>query len=148
MRISDWSSDVCSSDLYFLSRNNVRTKSWGFFGEAYWNVTDNVKVTAGLRLTRDSKRAVLYPSQLLLGGGGTSGGSVSGGYPADPPLVQRWTKPTGRLVIDWKPDWSFTDDSLVYASASRGYKGGGANPARPGISDVNRSEEHTSALQS
>src|SRR3546814_17898113 len=97
MRISDWSSDVCSSDLaqdgssngayrydlcgpdvttgdcvyidpnpidsldeqghnYFLSRNYVRTKSWGFFGEAYWNVTDNVKVTAGLRLTRYSKR--------------------------------------------------------------------------------------------
>src|SRR3546814_14425026 len=100
MRISDWSSDVCSSDLYFLSRNNVRTKSWGFFGEAYWNVTDNVKVTAGLRLTRASKRAVLYPSQLLLGGGGTSGGSVSGGYPADPPLVQRWPKPTGRLVLE------------------------------------------------
>jgi outer membrane receptor protein involved in Fe transport len=124
---------------YFRSRNNVRTKSWGFFGEGYWNVTDNVKVTAGLRLTRDSKRAVLYPSQLLLGGGfnGTSGGSVSGGYPANPPLAQRWTKPTGRLVIDWKPDWSFTDDSLVYASASRGYKGGGANPARPGIDDAN-----------
>lgn len=122
---------------YFRSRNNVRTKSWGFFGEGYWNVTDNVKVTAGLRLTRDSKRAVLYPSQLLLGGGGTSGGSVSGGYPANAPLVQRWTKPTGRLVIDWKPDWAFSDDSLVYASASRGYKGGGANPARPGISDVN-----------
>ncbi|MGL3823442.1 TonB-dependent receptor domain-containing protein [Sphingopyxis sp. R3-92] len=124
---------------YFRSRNDVRTKSWGFFGEAYWDVAENVKVTAGLRLTRDSKSAVLYPSQLLLGGGvtGASGGTVSGGYKANDPLAQRWTKPTGRLVIDWKPDWSFTDDSLVYASASRGYKGGGANPARPGISDVN-----------
>jgi outer membrane receptor protein involved in Fe transport len=124
---------------YFRSRNDVRTKSLGLFGEAYWEVADNVKVTAGLRLTRDNKRAILYPSQLLLGGGvtGGSGGSVSGGYPANPPLVQRWTKPTGRLVVDWKPDWSFTDDSLVYVSASRGYKGGGANPARPGISDIN-----------
>jgi len=124
---------------YFRSRNDVRTKSLGLFGEAYWEVADNVKVTAGLRLTRDYKRAILYPSQLLLGGGvtGGSGGSVSGGYPANRPLVQRWTKPTGRLVIDWKPDWSFTDDSLVYASVSRGYKGGGANPARPGISDLN-----------
>jgi len=124
---------------YFRSWNDVRTKSLGLFGEAYWEVADNVKVTAGLRLTRDNKRAILYPSQLLLGGGvtGGSGGSVSGGYPANPPLVQRWTKPTGRLVIDWKPDWSFTDDSLVYVSASRGYKGGGANPARPGISDIN-----------
>jgi outer membrane receptor protein involved in Fe transport len=125
---------------YFRSRNNVRTKSWGFFGEGYWNVADNVKITAGLRLTRDSKSAVLYPSQLLLGGGGpfgTSGGQISGGYTANEPLDQRWSKPTGRLVVDWKPDWSFTDDSLVYASASRGYKGGGANPARPGINRGN-----------
>ena len=124
---------------YFRSRNDVRTKSWGLFGEAYLDVADNVKVTVGARLTRDTKRAVLYPSQLLLGGGvtGTSGGSISGGYKANDPLVQRWTKPTGRLVIDWKPNWSFTDDSLVYASASRGYKGGGANPARPGIDDAN-----------
>ncbi|WP_231736069.1 MULTISPECIES: TonB-dependent receptor domain-containing protein [unclassified Sphingopyxis] len=124
---------------YFRSRNNVRTKSLAIFGEGYWNVTDRLKITAGIRFTRDKKRAVLYPSQLLLGGGvtGASGGTISGGYPANDPIVQRWSKPTGRLVIDWKPDWSFTDDSLVYASASRGYKGGGANPARPGIAQGN-----------
>ncbi|WP_447932783.1 TonB-dependent receptor domain-containing protein [Sphingopyxis fribergensis] len=124
---------------YFRSRNNVQTKSWAIFGEAYWNVTDELKVTAGLRFTRDDKRAILYPSQLLLGGGtnGTSGGSISGGYQANDPLDQRWSKPTGRLVLDWKPDLAFTDDTLVYASASHGYKGGGANPARPGIADGN-----------
>ena len=122
---------------YFRSRNDVRTKSWALFGEAYWNVTDTLKVTAGLRVTRDDKRAILYPSQILLGGGGalngSSGGIISGGYKANDPLNQRWTKPTGRLVIDWKPDLAFTDDTLIYASASHGYKGGGANPARPGI---------------
>ncbi|MGL3822666.1 TonB-dependent receptor domain-containing protein [Sphingopyxis sp. R3-92] len=124
---------------YFRSRNDVRTKSWAIFGETYWNVTDAVKVTAGLRFTRDDKRAILYPSQLLLGGGGTgaSGGSFSGGYKANDPLNQRWSKPTGRLVIDWKPDLAFTDDTLIYASASHGYKGGGANPARPGINREN-----------
>lgn len=35
---------------------------------------------------------------------------------------------TGRIVLDWKPDLSFTDDTLVYFSFSRGYKGGGINP--------------------
>lgn len=124
---------------YFRSRNNVETKSWAIFGETYWSVTDRLKITAGLRFTRDDKRAILYPSQLLLGGGvgGTSGGSISGGYQADPPLDQRWSRPTGRLVIDWKPDLAFTDDTLIYASVSHGYKGGGANPARPGISRGN-----------
>lgn len=121
---------------YFLSRNIVETKSWAVFGEAYLQVADNVKITAGLRLTRDDKIATPIPSQLLLGGNpvvGTSGGLTNSGYPADPEIRQRWTKPTGRLVIDWKPNLSFTDDTLIYASASHGYKGGGSNPPRPGI---------------
>jgi len=121
---------------YFLSRNIVKTESWAVFGEAYLKVADNVKITAGLRLTRDDKVATPIPSQLLLGGNpliGTSGGYLNSGYPADPDIKQRWTKPSGRLVIDWKPALSFTHDTLIYASASHGYKGGGSNPPRPGI---------------
>ncbi|WP_447761004.1 TonB-dependent receptor [Sphingopyxis panaciterrae] len=122
---------------YFLSRNLVRTKSWAVFGEAYWDVTDNVKITAGLRWTKDKKVTTPVQSQLLLGGGGgtigTSGGYVSSGYPTDPDVVQKWSKPTGRIVIDWKPDLGFTDQTLIYASASRGYKGGGTNPPRPNL---------------
>lgn len=122
---------------YFLSRNLVRTKSWAIFGEAYWDVTDNVKITAGLRWTRDKKITTPVQSQLLLGGGGgtigTSGGYVSSGYPTDPDVVQKWSEPTGRIVVDWKPDLGFTDQTLIYASASRGYKGGGTNPPRPNL---------------
>lgn len=121
---------------YFLSRNIVQTKSWGLFGEAYWNVSDNVKLTAGVRWTHDTKISTPVPSQLLLGGApaiGSSGGFVNAGYPADPDIKQTWSKPTGRLVVDWKPNVSFSDQTLVYASASRGYKGGGSNPPRPGL---------------
>ncbi|MGI9361692.1 MAG: TonB-dependent receptor [Parasphingorhabdus sp.] len=122
---------------YFLSRNLVRTKSWAVFGEAYWDVTDNLKVTAGLRWTKDKKITTPVQSQLLLGGGGgtigTSGGYVSSGYPSDPDVVQKWSEPTGRIVVDWKPDLGFTDQTLIYASASRGYKGGGTNPPRPNL---------------
>lgn len=35
---------------------------------------------------------------------------------------------TGRIVFDWLPTVSFTDDTLVYFSYSRGYKSGGINP--------------------
>jgi len=133
---------------YFRSRNDVQTKSWAIFSEAYLKVTDRLKLTAGLRFTRDEKRAVLYPSQLMLGGGtnGTSGGSISGGYHANDPIDQNWSRPTGRLVIDWKPDVAFADDTLIYASASHGYKGGGANPARPGISRGNVQFANTSPI--
>ena len=119
---------------YFLSRNGVRIKSWAAFGELYWNVADNLKLTLGVRYTRDEKVSNQIPSQLLLGNGGPLGGSTGGqansGYPALPDIEQKWGEFTGRAVLDWKPDLGFTDDTLVYASAARGYKGGGTNPPR------------------
>jgi len=137
---------------YFLSQNGVRIKSRAMFGELYWNISEDLKLTIGARYTKDKKRADQIPSQLLLGGGRNSpsviasggpdsalgkqyigditGGRVNSGYPAQDDINLSWGKFTGRAVLDWKPDISFTDDSLIYASASRGYKGGGVNPPR------------------
>ncbi|MGB7411725.1 MAG: TonB-dependent receptor [Sphingopyxis granuli] len=137
---------------YFLSQNGVHIKSRALFGELYYNIKDNLKLTIGARYTKDKKRADQVPSQLLLGGGRNNpsvianggpddplgsqfvgditGGRVNSGYPAQDDINQSWGKFTGRVVLDWKPDISFTDDSLIYASLSRGYKGGGVNPPR------------------
>ena len=48
----------------------------------------------------------------------------------DPFIDQETTfrKATGRAVLDWTPQLSFTDKTLVFASYSRGYKAGGFNP--------------------
>ncbi|WP_255247113.1 TonB-dependent receptor [Sphingopyxis sp. GW247-27LB] len=113
---------------YFRSRNVSETESYAVFGEAYWNLTDDFKITAGLRYTDDKKVATPYKSQLLLGMGPLGGGNISRGYPRSPDIRQRWGRITGRIVADWKPKLSFTDDSLIYVSYARGYKGGGANP--------------------
>ncbi|WP_235302841.1 TonB-dependent receptor domain-containing protein [Sphingopyxis sp. MWB1] len=125
---------------YFRSKNVVQTRSWALFGEAYWEIAPDVKLTAGARYTNDKKKSTPYPSQLLLGAeqfgkvtGESSGGRISRGYPALPPVHQKWEAFTGRLVIDWNPQTSFSDDTLLYASASRGYKGGGSNPPRVDI---------------
>ncbi|MBB6425046.1 TonB-dependent receptor domain-containing protein [Sphingopyxis sp. JAI128] len=126
---------------YFRSKNPVRTKSQAVFGELYWQAAEDLKLTLGLRYTRDEKIATPVPSQLLLGssendptqGGSVSGGTINRGFREFPDIRQKWNTVTGRLVVDWKPDLSFTDDTLVYASAARGYKGGGANPPRADI---------------
>ncbi len=125
---------------YFLSQNGIRTKSAAAFGELYWNLTDSLKLTAGVRYTQDKKISTQVPSQLLLAGGtGTplpgqnTGGRVNSGYPALPDIKQEWKEFTGRVVLDWQPQVAFTDDTLIYASASRGYKGGGTNPPRVDI---------------
>lgn len=126
---------------YFLSQNGVRIKSWAGFGELYWKFAPSLKLTMGLRYTRDEKISTQVPSQLLLGGGidnpfgaglvgDITGGQVNSGYPAQPDIRQKWGEFTGRAVLDWKPNLGFTDDTLVYFSASRGYKGGGTNPPR------------------
>lgn len=116
---------------YFRSQNLATTRSLAGFGELYWKATDNLKFTAGLRYTDDRKVATPIPTQLLLAPGLIGGGYISEGYRALPDIVQKWGRLTGRFVIDWAPRLGFTDDTLFYASYSRGYKGGGANP--PGI---------------
>ncbi|MCH4269537.1 MAG: TonB-dependent receptor [Brevundimonas sp.] len=120
---------------YFRSKNVVHTRSWALFGEGYWNLSPEVRLTIGLRYTNDEKVSTPYPSQLLLGAepdgswGASTGGSISRGYRAMDDIKQNWDAVTGRLVVDWRP----REDTLVYASYSRGYKGGGANPPRADI---------------
>ncbi len=118
---------------YFRSKNPYNLKSWAGFGEFYWNVNDALKVTAGLRYTDDRKTFIPVPTQVLLSRGSWNGGSVNKGYPESDPIKQHWGEWTGRLGVDWKPDLSWTDDTMVYAFYSRGYKGGGANPPIPGF---------------
>jgi outer membrane receptor protein involved in Fe transport len=113
---------------YYRNIQDLKTTSWAVFGEAYWKPLEDFKVTAGLRYTNDRKRITLYPTQLLASTGGISGGTVDRGYPAQSTEVASWRRITGRLAVDWKPNLSFTNETLLYASYSRGYKGGGDNP--------------------
>jgi iron complex outermembrane receptor protein len=109
---------------YFLSRNPYKLVSYAAFGEVYYNITPNLKLTGGMRLTVDRKTAPQIPSWL-------SAQHVAGEYPVAKTLFQEWREPTGRLAVDWKPDLGFTDETLLYASYAHGYKAGGANPPPP-----------------
>jgi len=127
---------------YFRSKNPYKLRSWAAFGEVYWQVTDALKVTGGLRYTDDRKTFIPVPSQTLLSPG-LGGGTVNRGYPEKAPIKQHWGEFTGRLGADWKPVLGFTDQTLLYAFYSRGYKGGGANPPLPGFATA---EENAAQL--
>ena len=124
---------------YFRSRNPYELTSQAVFGELYWQIRPTLKLTLGLRYSDDKKVFTPVPSQLLLSSNLLAGGTTYRGYPESPDIVQRWREPTGRLVLDWQPTLSWTDETLVYGSYARGYKGGGANP--PSIGFLSTEEE-------
>src|SRR6185437_14666775 len=74
---------------YFLSRNPYALNSYAGFGEVYYNILDDLKLTGGLRWTDDQKHFTLIPSELLVEGYG---------YPSIGTVDQDWKKFTGRFA--------------------------------------------------
>ncbi|MEO1321671.1 MAG: TonB-dependent receptor [Pseudomonadota bacterium] len=113
---------------YFLSRSPYKLDALGVFGEAYWDATDNLSWTLGLRYTNDKKRQENTPS-LLLAPGTAFPGEQNGFAQGGPAQEAEFEEITGRFGFDYQAgSFWFTDDSLLYANISRGYKGGGINP--------------------
>ncbi|MDX1580544.1 MAG: TonB-dependent receptor, partial [Alphaproteobacteria bacterium] len=98
--------------------NNVsdptKIESWAVFGELYYDLSEDTRVTVGLRYTNDKK--TLVGNEKLLN-------------PFSPEVVQKdtWDDVTGRVTIDHTIDHGDGDSTLLYGSVSRGYKAGGFN---------------------
>lgn len=117
-------------------------KSFAIYGEASYELTDSVKITAGLRYTKDkfayldalttffddAGRPRLYTVSDYAPGGVFQKYFIGDSAALDAsigPLNRRDSSNalTGRAIIDWK----LNDDVLLYASYSRGYRGGTYN---------------------
>ncbi|MBC7667696.1 MAG: TonB-dependent receptor [Gemmatimonadaceae bacterium] len=107
-----------SGHNYYDNRSPYHLKSNALFGELYWQANEKLKFTLGLRRTHDDKRLDVFDTVLLSPGIG---------------LKQSTTTPTAKSVFDeltgrFGFDYKLTDDNLLYAFYSKGYKGGGSNP--------------------
>ena len=123
---------------FYDSETNLFTlKSYGLFGEAYFQASERLKFTAGIRYSNDRKvvraRVPLLSFPVPFGLTDANGSPLIGSYDADPSRtgvqsydekIARFDEFTGRAVIDYR----ITDDNLLYASYARGYKSGGINP--------------------
>ncbi|MFC3069564.1 TonB-dependent receptor [Phenylobacterium soli] len=111
-----------SGHNYYDNYQPYKLDSSAIFGEAYYQMTDTFKWTLGLRYTDDKKTVQNYAVTLSAPGFGL--------IPSTPASSSvEFKKVTGRLGFDWKPKLDFTDETLIYAFYSRGYKAGGLNPA-------------------
>lgn len=108
---------------YFDSTGDYHLKSRAVFGEVYWQLTDTVKLTGGLRYTHDRKLQTARTTALLANNVAAPGNEST--VSATPPVLEAdFKEMTGRFGADWK--WA--DNNLLYAFYSRGYKAGGVNP--------------------
>ncbi len=110
---------------YYDNRTPYTLTSDALFGELYWQANEDLKFTLGLRQTRDKKAVKNFSTVLLAPGYGLTLN------PTNPDQRARFSELTGRFGFDYKAHLSFTDDTLLYAFYSKGYKGGGINPGVP-----------------
>ncbi len=132
--------------FYHNDGERVVIDSKAIYGEAYYDVLPGtLKVTLGLRGTEDRKS---FRGRLALFNGLIPAGTTDedaalaalvaqgqADFDAGAPGAQLWEetrrkfdKLTGRAMVSYTPALGFTDQTLVYASYSRGYKAGGSNP--------------------
>ena len=130
---------------YFRSLSPYTLDSYAVFGEGYYDLNDDLKLTLGLRYTNDKKEQDIIPTFLFTPIAAIPGGDplaprpIAGASPdlgGDGTLNANFAETTGRAGFDWTPDLGFTEDTLVYGFYSRGYKGGGINPPQPAGSSL------------
>lgn len=102
---------------YYLNRSSYELTSLAAMGEFYYDVSEDFRLTVGLRYTNDEKDVFPVAPQLL-------SGDPTPPVPHQSVEFQEWT---GRAGFDWTLHPSY-GDSMLYAFYSRGYKGGGFNP--------------------
>ena len=122
----------------FLQSTKSATRSSAIFGEVYYQASDRLKYTLGVRNTEDYKEQYAFSPFLSAPGFGTIGGGFTAfpgttlptygdswynsGAVGDPET--EYSNTTGRFVVDYV----LNDNALVYGSISKGFKGGGFNP--------------------
>jgi outer membrane receptor protein involved in Fe transport len=126
-----------ATSMYRNNTTDFKLKSFGIFGEVYFDITDRLTFTGGLRYNDDSKsvsaRTTLANFLNPFGNGDPFTSPFVGSFDADAgvpgnQLLQErevsFDAITGRAVLDYE----FSPDSNIYFSYSRGYKSGGINP--------------------
>lgn len=108
-------------------------KAWAVFGEAYFNVSDRVRLIGGLRYNDEEKddfstRGLVFFNEENNPNSGLIGLQDPNADDFDFPFGSRttkdsWTDWTPKIGIDYRPG----DDMLLYGTITKGFKSGGTN---------------------
>lgn len=127
--------DVVFTSATSFTLGDVDTRTWAVFGEANYDLTDQLKLTVGGRYTEDERRSHVV-RQTFLGVNSPFFGNTAAVSITAPVLVngvqvvpnffgQRKDKKfTPRVILAYQPN----RDLNLYVSYSQGFKGGGFDP--------------------
>ncbi len=126
-----------ATSMYRNNTTDFKLKSFGIFGEVYFDITEDLTFTGGLRYNDDTKsvaaRTTFANFLNPFGNGDPFTSPFVGGFDADAGLAGNqllqerdvsFDAITGRAVLDY----AISPDNSLYFSYSRGYKSGGINP--------------------
>jgi len=111
------------ANLTTLTQGEVKTKSISLFGDFSFDLTEQFKVSAGLRWTRDDKTGTVFRRNYIgirspvFGNPAAIPGLIRSDYTND----RSDEKFTPRVSLSYQPN----DDMNLYASWGRGFKSGG-----------------------
>jgi iron complex outermembrane recepter protein len=107
-----------SQRLFDNDTHSYELDTWAVFGELYWQATDDLKFTLGLRYSEEEKRSLQRTIYLAFL---DDPNGPNGGYER---FEGRWEEPTGKFNATWDLD----SELMAYLTLSRSYKSGGFNP--------------------
>ena len=109
----DYSAVPAPANLYIFDYPNINATSKAGFGQASFGLTDDLKLEAGARYTRDYKRRT---------------GSLNYGTGIE---LEDASVDTSKMTYHAGLDWQATAANLFYAKVDTGYKAGGFTDAAP-----------------
>ena len=82
----------------FTNESYLESESVAVFGEIYYDISENLTLTAGLRYTEDEKEST---------GGTNSIGDIVNFVTGE----GEWEEVTGKINLNWDVDLPFTDET-------------------------------------
>ncbi|MDT9597364.1 TonB-dependent receptor [Sphingosinicella rhizophila] len=101
-----------ADDVIALDDNATRDRQYAVFGDLSYKLTDRLTVSAGVRVSH-----MKFDFFQLRSGAFYGGEFVTNGRTSETPITPKFA-----LQYEPSPDW------MVYASAAKGFRQGGANP--------------------
>jgi len=124
--------DAAVNGFEAQSQSTPVTRSYALFGQTVWHISDALSLTTGLRYTHEKKVGEFAQQQVA----GLSLAGLTQAQRTAAQALRNQLNPITAYTAETSDDslsglatlsWKVTDDVLLYASYSRGYKAGGYN---------------------